>query len=46
MQTPLTVTVGTGPVSFEDLVAVARDGAGVEIGCRRGRRHRALARGG
>ena len=32
MQTPLTVTVGTGPVSFEDLVAVARDGAGVEIG--------------
>ena len=32
MQTPLTVTVGTGPVSFDDLVAVARDGAGVEIG--------------
>jgi histidine ammonia-lyase len=32
MQTPHTVTVGTGPVSFEDLVAVARDGAGVEIG--------------
>ena len=32
MQTPLTVTVGTGPVTFEDLVAVARDGVGVEIG--------------
>ncbi len=32
MQTPRTVTVGTGPVSFEDVVAVARDGAGVELG--------------
>ena len=32
MQTPLTVTVGTGPVSFEELVAVARDGAAVELG--------------
>lgn len=27
-----TVTVGTGPVSFEDVVAVARQGAGVELG--------------
>ncbi len=32
MQTPLTVTVGTGPVSFEELVAVARGGAGVKLG--------------
>ena len=32
MQTPITVTVGTGPVSFDELVAVARDGAGVELG--------------
>ncbi len=32
MQTPLTVTVGTGPVSFDDLVAVARRSAGVELG--------------
>jgi histidine ammonia-lyase len=27
-----TVTVGVGPVSFEDVVAVARGGAGVEVG--------------
>ncbi|SEF18972.1 histidine ammonia-lyase [Jiangella alba] len=27
-----TVVVGTGPVSFDDLVAVARDGAGVVLG--------------
>jgi histidine ammonia-lyase len=27
-----TVIVGTGPVSFEDVVAVARQGAGVELG--------------
>ncbi len=32
MQTPFTVTVDTGPVSFHDLVAVARDGAAVELG--------------
>jgi histidine ammonia-lyase len=27
----MTVSVGIGPVSFEDLVAIAREGAGVEI---------------
>jgi len=32
METPATVTVGTGPVSFAELVAVARGGAGVELG--------------
>ncbi len=32
METPSTVTLGTGPVSFAELVAVARGGAGVELG--------------
>jgi histidine ammonia-lyase len=32
MESPSTVTVDTGPVSFADLVAVARGGAAVELG--------------
>jgi len=32
METPSTVTVGPGPVSFAELVAVARGGAAVELG--------------
>ncbi|HWM73607.1 MAG TPA: histidine ammonia-lyase [Nocardioides sp.] len=32
MENPSTVTVDVGPVSFADLVAVARGGAGVELG--------------
>ncbi len=32
MENPSTVTVDTGPVSFADLVAVTRGGAGVELG--------------
>ncbi|BBH18144.1 histidine ammonia-lyase [Nocardioides baekrokdamisoli] len=31
MASPTSVEVGTGPVSFEELVAVARDGAGVHL---------------